>query len=172
MFVTPVVWSTVRNEKCLYGFTMRNWSDDLCTISRGSTISKHFASLKKKIQYIISVYVFPSHLNFKSIFNNLEHNSCISVGFPILKAHISRSILLSGPIEPFYSIANALIMEGARCSSVVRVFTHGVMGHRIDPSWLTMSYFLFQPVFHNWCNKGCGLLSCPWDDAYWKNPCC
>ena len=23
---------------------------------------------------------------------------------------------------------------GARCSSVVRVFAHGVMGHRIDPS--------------------------------------
>ena len=25
--------------------------------------------------------------------------------------------------------------QGARCSSVVRVFAHGVMGHRIDPSW-------------------------------------
>ena len=26
---------------------------------------------------------------------------------------------------------------GARCSSVVRVFTHGAMGCRIDPSWWT-----------------------------------
>ena len=26
---------------------------------------------------------------------------------------------------------------GARCSSVVRVFGHGSMGRRIDPSWLT-----------------------------------
>ena len=25
--------------------------------------------------------------------------------------------------------------QGARCSSVVRAFTHGAMGHRIDPSW-------------------------------------
>ena len=25
-------------------------------------------------------------------------------------------------------------LEGARCSSVVRVFAHGAMGHRIDPS--------------------------------------
>ena len=24
---------------------------------------------------------------------------------------------------------------GARCSSVVRAFTHGAMGHRIDHSW-------------------------------------
>ena len=26
-------------------------------------------------------------------------------------------------------------MQGARCSSVVRAFTHGAMGRRIDPSW-------------------------------------
>ena len=26
-------------------------------------------------------------------------------------------------------------VEGARCSSVVRAFAHGAMGHRIDPSW-------------------------------------
>ena len=25
--------------------------------------------------------------------------------------------------------------SGARCSSVVRAFAHGVMGRRIDPSW-------------------------------------
>ena len=27
---------------------------------------------------------------------------------------------------------------------------HGVMRRRIDPSWN-----LIQPVFHNWCAKGC-----------------
>ena len=26
---------------------------------------------------------------------------------------------------------------GARCRSVVRAFTHGAMGRRIDPSWWT-----------------------------------
>ena len=25
--------------------------------------------------------------------------------------------------------------QGARCSSAVRAFAHGEMGHRIDPSW-------------------------------------
>ena len=28
-----------------------------------------------------------------------------------------------------------LLLWGARCSSVVREFAHGAMGHRIDPSW-------------------------------------
>ena len=28
-----------------------------------------------------------------------------------------------------------LLMQGARCSSVVRAFAHGAMGRRIDPSW-------------------------------------
>ena len=32
----------------------------------------------------------------------------------------------------------------------------------VDPS----SYFLFQPVLHDWCNKGCVVLSCLWDNAY------
>ena len=34
---------------------------------------------------------------------------------------------------------------------MVRAFTHGAMDHWIDPS---LSYFSFQPVLHNWCNKG------------------
>ena len=25
--------------------------------------------------------------------------------------------------------------QGVRCSSMVRAFAHGAMGHRIDPSW-------------------------------------
>ena len=38
------------------------------------------------------------------------------------------SILHGGPIE-----------QGARCSSVVRVFAHGAMGRQIDSSWWTHS---------------------------------
>ena len=30
------------------------------------------------------------------------------------------------------------LCAGARCSSVVRAFTHGAMGRRIDPSWWTL----------------------------------
>ena len=34
-----------------------------------------------------------------------------------------------------YNSSMCLSCRGARCSSVVRAFAHGVMGNRIDPSW-------------------------------------
>ena len=37
---------------------------------------------------------------------------------------------------------------------MVRAFAHGAMGRQIDPS---LSYFSFQPVLHDRCNKGCGM---------------
>ena len=38
---------------------------------------------------------------------------------------------------------------------MVRAFVDGAMGRffMVDP----LSYFGFQPVLHNWCNKGCGM---------------
>ena len=56
------------------------------------------------------------------------------------------------PFTKWHNLLNA----GARCSSVVRAFAHGAMGRRIDPL-NPLSYFSFQPVLHNWCNKGCGM---------------
>ena len=44
---------------------------------------------------------------------------------------------------------------------MVSAFAHGAMGRRsfiVDP----LSYILFQPVLHDWCNKDCGM----WDGAY------
>ena len=49
---------------------------------------------------------------------------------------------------------------------MVRAFTHGAMGRRIDPLTVDpLSYFSFQRVFHDWCNKcpgmchpGCGMV--------------
>ena len=39
----------------------------------------------------------------------------------------------------------------------------GSILHGVDP----LSYFSFQPVLHDWCNKGRGMcLSCLWDGAY------
>ena len=41
---------------------------------------------------------------------------------------------------------------------MVRAFAHGTMGRRIDPSGVDpLSYFSFQPVLHDWCNKGRGM---------------
>ena len=61
------------------------------------------------------------------------------------------------------------VSVGARCSSVVRVFGHGAMGRRIDPSWgRTIELFLvFQPVLHDWCKERLWyVLSCLCDGAY------
>ena len=50
---------------------------------------------------------------------------------------------------------------------MVRVFAHGAMGRRIDPSWGDpLRYFLFQPVLHDWCNKGRGMCN-PVYDFFW-----
>ena len=51
-----------------------------------------------------------------------------------------------------------LLIQGARCSFVVKAFTRGAMGRWIDPSWWThLGYFSVQPVSHDWCNKGRGV---------------
>ena len=44
--------------------------------------------------------------------------------------------------------------NSSACISVVRASAHGAMDRRIDPS---LSYLSFQPVLHDWCNKGCGM---------------
>ena len=41
---------------------------------------------------------------------------------------------------------------------MVRAFTHGAIGRRIDPSWGgPIELFLVPASFHDWCNKGCGM---------------
>ena len=44
---------------------------------------------------------------------------------------IEKSSLCSGCSRVF----SVTIKMGVRCSSVVRAFAHGAMGHRIDLSW-------------------------------------
>ena len=39
--------------------------------------------------------------------------------------------------------------------AVVRALAHGMMGCRIVPSWWAIKLFSFQPVLHDWGNKGC-----------------
>ena len=41
---------------------------------------------------------------------------------------------------------------------VVKAFAHRAMGRQIDPSWGgPIEHFSFQPVLHDWCNKGRGM---------------
>ena len=51
-----------------------------------------------------------------------------------------------------------MLIVRARCSSVVRAFAHGAMvvGSILD-GMDPLRYFSFQPVLHDWCNKGRGM---------------
>ena len=51
-------------------------------------------------------------------------------------------------------VVGSILHGGARCSSVVRVFAHGAMGSRIDPSWWSEMQLCGKSV-HSWCD---GLL--------------
>ena len=42
----------------------------------------------------------------------------------------------------------------------------GSILHGVDP----LSYFLFQPVLHNWCNKGCGMCYPVYGMVHIKEP--
>ena len=62
---------------------------------------------------------------------------------------------------------NACVRRGAGCSSEVErsLMVRWVIGsilHGVDP----LSYFSFQPVLHDWCNKGLGMCYPVWDGAY------
>ena len=46
---------------------------------------------------------------------------------------------------------------GARGSSVCTASARGAMSRRIDPSWFHSVIFIFQPVPHDWNNKGRGM---------------
>ena len=39
------------------------------------------------------------------------------------------------PLKECSILCRYFDIKGARCSSVVRAFAHGAMGHWIDPSW-------------------------------------
>ena len=76
----------------------------------------------------------------------------------ILHAGDSLNIHSSIPVQsdPF---KKPLHHHGARCSSVIRAFM-------VD----SLSYFSFQPVHHDWCNKGCGMCYPDCGMVYRKEP--
>ena len=70
-----------------------------------------------------------------------------------------KNVLMTHSTHFIYGYMSSDIwLRGAGCSSeverslmvrwVIRLILHGV-----DP----LSYFSFQPVLHDWCNKGCGM---------------
>ena len=59
-----------------------------------------------------------------------------------------------------YIFSRLFPFNGARCSSVVKSVrswfdASSDQSFMVDP----LSYFSFQPVLHDWCNKGCGMCN-------------
>ena len=48
-------------------------------------------------------------------------------------------------------------VQGARCSSVVRAFAHGAMGHWVDPSWGEPIELFLDPA-SAMCYIVCGMV--------------
>ena len=72
--------------------------------------------------------IFVSHL----FFNDLTYFTCLYI-----KTHVFRHLLMLRGNLVANRWCKLYQRYGARCSSVVRAFAQGVMGHRIDPSWWT-----------------------------------
>ena len=87
----------------------------------------------------------------------------LSWGSPVL--HNGRRTLFSADVigcNPGYlSIRGTGPSSEVELSLMVRWVVGSIL-HGMDP----LNYFSFQPVLHDWCNKGCGVLSCLRDDAY------
>ena len=75
--------------------------------------------------------------------------------------HLKVLIFYNGIVKQIFqhSIMNTSNkIQGAGCSSEVErslmvQWVVGLIFHGVDP----LSYFSFQSVLHNWCNKGCGM---------------
>ena len=48
---------------------------------------------------------------------------------------LTTELRLGDTFEVLFTSPHCTVLLGARCSSMVRAFAHGVMGHRINPSW-------------------------------------
>ena len=109
---------------------------------------------------------------FSSVFPNPTFLTPMQPSLPFYAPLHPSHPLYRYPYPPFFSVVFtahhcyhihplAIFMfslcptpKGARCSSMVRVFAHGAMGCQINPS--------FQPVLHDWCNKGVGMCYPDW----------
>ena len=94
--------------------------------------------------FFVYIYIHSYfHLTFISAEHRLYRNSkcngvsksyyfVYSLNYDFLK-YMKKSNVLNACIN--LEMNQILSSVGARCSSVVRAFSHGAMGCRIDPSW-------------------------------------
>ena len=82
------------------------------------------------------------------LINFFRQSACESIVSSCHNACREFNIVFFLPPSPFFFLLS-FCSKGARCSSVVRWVVGSIL-HGVDP----LSYFSFQPVLHDWCNKG------------------
>ena len=70
----------------------------------------------------------------------------------LLSLHLSFTCLVCQSIQTPLFIQSLLLVSEVERSLMVRWVVGSIL-HGVDP----LSYFSFQPVLHDWCNKGCGM---------------
>ena len=125
-------------------------------------LSKLFKSILKryfKIFFLVFHITLHTSLNVSSFIHSFIHSSIHSSMCSCTHLPIDPSIhLLICPSihTPNYTLTYKLI------HSITHPSIHPSINPSINPS-IHPSIHLFQPVLHNWCNKGCGIVpSCFW----------
>ena len=104
--------------------------------------------------------MIPPHLFYQIYLSFLEQNDCTPPKCGKLSeytdsAHTEVEDLSSRYMNGsnvFSCAGGAGRSSEVECSLMV-LWVVGSILHGVDP----LSYFSFQPVLHNWCNKGCGM---------------
>ena len=90
------------------------------------------------------------HAGGHQSFDSCVGEVCPNITAKIVRCQVSRYIRYI-QVE-YYIWLSPFLVRGARCSSVVQRVVGSIL-HGVD----LMSYFSFQPVLHDCCNKGRGM---------------
>ena len=119
---------------------INKWQMSLCNNSSDNkSYWIHRVDVKVSAQVTTVTYMHQSQPSLHSLRKHLTVHLELWPGNHFIWCNATLRVSLSFSFFLFYlclSLFLTLITaSGARCSSLVRAFIHGVMGHQIDPSW-------------------------------------
>ena len=88
---------------------------------------------------------------FQPLYTFIRKCFCFVCDCWIARVIIADNVILKNDLTFRQNIASIALR--ARFSSVVKAFAYGAILHGVDP----LSYFSYQLVLHDWCNKGRGM---------------
>ena len=115
---------TTHSTHFIYGYMASDIWLRTILIVRKETCCRHIG-YSYRLTAMVLLYA-PSHRQ-----DNTYHSLCYTSRGALARMRNSSM----GPQN--VTIPHTVWFPGVRCNCVVRTFAHGVMGHRIDPSWWT-----------------------------------